>query len=94
MNEQSDELEPHGWAINITCPRCGHVGDAYESFPCCEHVAEIRAKTLEECAAAAERRARHLRYEAVGQDAPASELELLAITLRSLNTERRPTGEG
>ncbi len=35
--------EPHKWSMNITCPKCGHRGDAEESFPCCEHVAQLEA---------------------------------------------------
>ncbi len=35
--------EPHKWSMNITCPKCGHTGEAEESFPCCEHVAQLEA---------------------------------------------------
>jgi hypothetical protein len=39
--------EPHGWTINITCPRCRHRGDVVTSFPCCEHVAALEARVAE-----------------------------------------------
>lgn len=45
--------EPHRWSLNVTCPKCGHTAEAEDSFPCCEHVAELRAQIrgLEQIAA-------------------------------------------
>jgi len=37
--------EPHVWTVNVTCPRCRIPGDSTPiSFPCCEHVSELRAQ--------------------------------------------------
>ncbi len=40
------KAEPHKWRINITCPKCRHVGNVDTSFPCCEHVAELRVEVM------------------------------------------------
>lgn len=53
MGEISAEMpvkvdgEPHGWNINITCPRCRHRGDAEITVPCCDHVSALKARVAE-----------------------------------------------
>lgn len=44
MEVAVSDSEPHAWNINITCPKCRHIGDVEVSFPCCEHAAEARAE--------------------------------------------------
>jgi hypothetical protein len=50
-------MSSHAWKLTITCPRCLHVGDAEESFDCCEHVEEalavIDALVTHDCASMA-----------------------------------------
>jgi hypothetical protein len=47
---------PHKWAINVTCPECGHTGDVVEEFPCCDCLSckGVREKCSQTVAAPAE----------------------------------------